>query len=69
MSLLNSQSSAGNSFAKAADRSMSVGSTTVAPWASSVSMTSVRIGSTTGPVSVGSYVPARQTPIRAPSSA
>jgi hypothetical protein len=53
MSVLNSHRSASNSSA-VADRSMSVLSTTVAPWALSAAITLARIGSTTEPTNPGS---------------
>jgi len=65
MSDLNSHRSAGNSLA-VAERSISVPSITVAPWALSAAIVWSRIGSTTEPTNAGSYVPARQTPIRLP---
>ena len=69
MSVLNSQSSASNSPA-VAERSMSIPSTTVAPSSSSASIDVVedRLDDRARPAS-GSKVPARQTPMRAPSSA
>src|SRR5438874_1333516 len=59
MSVLNSHRRAGNSLT-VADRSMSVGSTTVAPCDLSAAMTLLRIGSPTGPsVSVPTAATAR----------